>query len=258
MPLPVALQLYTVRDALARDFEGTLAAVAKMGYKFVEFAGLYSRTPTQVRSICDRNGLQVIAAHVGLDAIRGNLPAEIDSALTLGHNHIVCPWVGEELRTKSGYRKIAVTLVEAGQEAAAHNISICYHNHAFEFEPAKDGSGYAGLPGMNILFDETDGRYLKSELDVFWVAYAKDDPIRLLKKLRGRVPLVHIKDMDWTPKRNFKEVGTGILDIRTIAEAAPLFGVKAYIIEQDSNWIGGRPLESARISLEKFRRIIGA
>ena len=257
MSLPIALQLYTVRDELAKDFEGTLAAVAKMGYGYVEFAGLYNRTPSQVRSICDRNGLKVISAHVGLDAIRNNLRAELDSALTLGHNYIVCPWVGEDLRTKSGYKKIAATLTEAGQTAAAQNVSICYHNHAFEFEPAKDGSGYAGLPGMDILFDETDARYLKSELDVFWVVYAKDDPIRMLKKLRGRVPLVHIKDMDRTPKRNFAEVGTGIIDIRTIAEAAPLFGVKAFILEQDSNWIGGRPLESARISLEKFRRIVG-
>src|SRR5687768_14273343 len=106
MAIPIALQLYTVRDVMSQDFEGTLAEVARMGYTHVELAGFYERTPAQVRALCDRLGLTITSAHYVIDQLRDNLGEALAAAKALGFKHLICPWLGPDYRGAEGYAKV--------------------------------------------------------------------------------------------------------------------------------------------------------
>ena len=249
MSLPVSLQLYTVRDPLSKDFEGTLAQIAKIGFKYVEFAGFYDRTPAQVKAICDKLGLKASSAHIPIESIRDNFDGAISAAKTLGIDYIIVPWVGDEFRGVDGYKKLAALLNELAVKAAAQGITLCYHNHSFEFEKQANGQ-----TGWDILFG-TPSKF-SAELDVYWVVHGHHDPIKTIHSLAGRVPLLHIKDLSANADRIMTEVGTGIIDMKPIVAAAPGAGVKFLILEQDTAWKGS-PLESVQISYSNFIKIAG-
>lgn len=237
MPLPIGLQLYTVRDELARDTDAALAQVASIGYKHVELAGLHGKTPAEFRELLDKHGLAAVSSHEPIDDVQ----AAIDRAKILGHQFVVCPYLDESQR--QSYTPLAARLLDAAAKLKEHGLTVCYHNHDFEWLPA-DG----GKRGIDILFDGTD---LNSELDVYWVAKAGDKPVDWINKLAGRLPLLHMKDMADSPDQGFAEVGTGIIDFNAILEAAKSAGVKHLIVEQDSNWKVS-PMESARVGLENL------
>src|SRR5690349_16632036 len=130
---PIGLQLYTVRTPLERDFEGTLAGVAAIGYREVEFAGYHGRSPEAVRAALGRAGLAAPSAHVPIDAVRDDLPRVLDGARRMGHRHVVVAWLPEPQRTLDGYRAAADLFNRAGEQASAAGIGLAYHNHAFEF-----------------------------------------------------------------------------------------------------------------------------
>ena len=252
MAIPIGLQLYTVRDLLGKDFEGTLAQIAKIGYKNVEFAGLYERKASDVRKLLDKLGLKACSAHINIDGKPETLQRHIDDARVLGYDVIISglpSWNME--KTAAEYRKAVKTLCQAAKDAKAQGISYAYHNHSFEFQRFADADNKSA---MEIIFDESNPP-LAAELDVYWVQHGNDDPIKWIKKLAGRVPCLHIKDMEKGAGRGFAEVGTGIVDMKAVVAAAPAAGVRYLIIEQDSNWVKGDPLESVRISLENFRKI---
>jgi sugar phosphate isomerase/epimerase len=246
----IALQLYTVRDPLAQDFEGTLAQVAKAGYKNVELAGLYNRTPQQVREILDKLKLKAVAAHLGLDLLSDKLDQTIAEAKVLGYTNLVLPWLGEEFRTPEGYAKAAKVLEAAGRKAADAGMTVCYHNHNFEFAKLADGSR-----GWDILYGKSDPKFVQSEMDLFWVTFAGEDPLKLMQQFTGRLPILHIKDMAAGPEKKMAEVGTGVIDYKAIVKAAPACGVKTYVIEQDNNWAGA-PVASAKLSLSNLKKAI--
>jgi sugar phosphate isomerase/epimerase len=245
----IALQLYTVRDPLAQDFEGTLALLAKGGYKNVELAGLYGRTPQQVRDILDKLKLKAVAAHVGLDVLRDQIDQAIADAKVLGYKSLVMPWLAETFRSPEGFAQVAKTLEAAGRKAADAGMIVCYHNHDFEFAKLADGSR-----GWDILYAKSDPKFLKAEADLYWAAYAGEDPLKLMQQLGARLPLLHVKDMAAGPERKMAEVGTGVIDYKTIAKAAPGCGVKAFVIEQDRDW-NGSPVASATLSLANFKKL---
>lgn len=254
--LPIGLQLYTVRDALAKDYEGTLRQVADMGYRHVEMAGLGGKTAEQVRDLCRQIKLQPVGAHAGLEELKHQAAGLIQQAKALGYTYITCSWLAESFRTPEGYREAAKQLNAAGKVLADAGLQLCYHNHAFEFEKLADGSnGYA------ILTQATDKKLVQFELDVMWARWGGEDPVRWMKKLKGRVPLLHIKDTPGNGPgqavggKKFTEVGTGIVDINAVVKAAAGAGSKYLIVEQDADWVGGSPLNSARISLENLTRI---
>ncbi len=254
LPLPIALQLYTIRDVMSRDFEGTLEAVAGIGYRQVEFAGLYDRAPKAVKALCDKLGLQPISFHVGLDAVRpGKIEEAISLAKTLDARYIVIPAAPGDLRNPDGYRQIAQVLTEAQNTAGAAGLRVCYHNHAFEYDKSPDGSN-----GMDILFGNADTQTnYASELDVYWVTKGGSDPVATINKYAGRVPLLHIKDMANTPDKGFAEVGTGIIDFKRILTAAHAAGVKHLIVEQDNGWVSADPMKSVKISYENLKTLVG-
>jgi len=248
MSLPVALQLYTVRDALKGDLEATLQAVSSIGYENVEVAGFYNRTASEFRQLLTKYNLKPIAMHGSLVDVTEKFDQTIQNAKDLGVNYVVCAYL--TVPERGDYPKVAKLLAEAAQKAAAQGISLAYHNHSFEFD--KDAQGRRGL---DVIFDPSYGTKLQSELDIYWVQHGHDKPIDWLKKLANRVPLMHVKDMANTPERGFAEVGTGTVDIKAAVAAAPQVGVKYLIVEQDSGWKGS-PLESAKISFDNLKAIL--
>lgn len=250
--LPIGLQLYTVRDALAKDYEGTLRQVAQMGYRYAEMAGLGGRTPEQVRDLCREINLQPMGAHAGLDELKNQAASLIQQAKVLGYKYVTCSYLAENFRTPEGYREAAQQLTAAGKVLADAGLQLCYHNHAFEFEKLADGSN-----GYGILTQNADKKLVQFELDVMWARWGGEDPVRWMKKLKNRVPLLHIKDTPGQAAggKKFTEVGTGIVDINAVVKAAGAVGSKFLIVEQDSDWAGGSAMQSARISLENLSKI---
>jgi len=227
MPRRIGAQLYTVRDALADDFAGTLEAIREIGYEEVEFAGYHGRDPAEIRALLDDLGLSAPAAHVGLDALRDDLHARIEDAHTLGHRFLVVPWIDAGERTSlDGYRRVAADLNEIGERAAEAGVRLAYHNHAFEFETfGGDRSGY------DVLLAETDPSLVAMEMDLYWTVHAGRDPAAYFERHPGRFPLFHLKDR--TPDGAMADVGAGVLDFERVFALAARAGLRHAFVEHD-------------------------
>jgi sugar phosphate isomerase/epimerase len=244
----IGLQLYSVRDLMKQDMPGTLAKVAAIGFKEVEFAGLFDRSPKDVRAMLDRHGLTAPAAHVAWNVVEKNLAATIESARILGHQFIIIPYLTDEDRKQPDiYKRLAGLLNRAGAETLKAGIQMAYHQHGFEFVPSPD---LAGQMPYDYLLVNTDPKLVKMELDLCWIAAAEQDPIAYFTKYPGRFPLVHVKDWlkDGKPATayagalgpntkftgNMANVGQGSIDWKAIFAQAGKGGVKHFIVEHDN------------------------
>ena len=240
--LQVALQLYTVLDETKRDFAGTLQRVAQIGYAGIEFAGYGNLTSPEMSALLAETGLKAASTHLGLAALEGpQLSTSLRYCQDIGCSFIVLPSLPKEWRTQEGISVLAPRLDAIGRQCQEHGITFAYHNHDFEFTKVDD------LYLLDYLLQATDPSLVKSELDVYWVAYAGVDPVSYLQALADRVALVHLKDM--AADRSMTEVGKGILNMQQIcafAQARGLWG----IVEHDYPQIPS--LESAQISFEYF------
>lgn len=245
--VPVALQLYTVRDELAKDFAGTVRKVAQMGYAGVELAGTGGLSAEALRDLLAETKLKPVGSHVGLNVFQQDLEGVIAFYKTVGAPFVGVPALPGELRNPAGFRQVAATLNKIGAALQQAGLTLYYHNHAFEFDVVD------GVRGMDILLNETDPNLVKFECDVYWVQYAGENPAALIQAHAGRFPLIHLKDMAVNgDKRTFAEVGEGILDFPSIFAASESQGVAWYIVEQDTC---ARPsLESAQLSLENLKK----
>jgi sugar phosphate isomerase/epimerase len=246
--IPVALQLYTVRDATAEDFVGAVKQVAQMGYEGVEIAGnMGGMSPAELRDFLGDLDLGVAGSHIGIDALEGNLTQVIDDNLTLGNPWIVCPWMPEDRRKDAdGWRSVAALMSRIGAKVKAAGLQLCYHNHSFEFQRFDSETGF------DIFYAAADPDLVKAEIDTYWVQHGGGDPAATIERFAGRAPLVHLKDMTPGDSPTFTEVGNGILDFAAIFAASEKAGVEWYIVEQDTC---ARPsIESARISFENLRK----
>jgi sugar phosphate isomerase/epimerase len=250
----VGVQLYTVRDLMKDDFEGTIAKVAKVGYKEVEFAGYFGRTGQQVRAVCEKNGLAAVSTHVQYDELDDKFPAVVETSKTIGLKYIVCPFIQEELRKSPDiWKRAAEKFNRCGEATKKAGMQFAYHNHWFEFLPV-DGK----LP-YDELLKECDGNLVKMEMDLCWITAAGADPLKYFSAYPGRFPLVHVKDLKTLPKitaggaQNYgdtvdlTEVGSGLIDWKRIFARADEAGIKHYIVEHDHP---KQPLESIAKSYE--------
>lgn len=245
--LPIALQLYTVRNHTKNDMSGTLRQVAAMGYAGVELAGYGNLNREQLKEVIDETSLHVVAAHADLPRLQNELEDIAAEAEVFGHRYVVLGWVPVELRGSiANWKKIAETLNVVGENLRQRNLQLCYHNHDFEFEEKFDGE-YA----LDILYANCNPELVQAELDVYWIKKGGADPTSFIKKYPRRVPLLHIKDMD--TDGNFAEIGAGTLNWPEIFSTAEANGVQHYIVEQDI--CPGDPLDSARLSLENLRKM---
>jgi sugar phosphate isomerase/epimerase len=244
----VGLQLYTVRDAMKKDFAGTIARVASVGYKEVEFAGYFDHSPADIRGILDKNGLAAPSCHFGYDVIEKHLPETIDGAHTVGHTYIVCPWIDEKLRkSPDGWKRVVDLFNQAGATCKKAGIQFGYHNHTFEFEP--DANLGRKLP-YDFLLDNTDKELVKMEMDLCWISVTGQDPVAYFNRYPGRFPLVHVKDVKQMPKvapgktqefveTTFEktvmtEAGSGVIDWKRIFANSDEAGIKHYFVEHDA------------------------
>ena len=244
--LPVALQLYTVRDDAGKDFAGTIKKVAEIGYTGVELAGHGGLSVQALKTLLDDNGLRVAGSHIGIDALEKEISKVIDENLSLGNHNIVIPYLSDARRADSaGYKKVAEALNGFGETLQSHGMTLAYHNHAFEFDKLDNGQ-----IGMEILLDETDPALVKAEVDTYWVLVGGQDPVAFVKKYSGRVILMHIKDRN-TEDGSFAEVGTGDLPLDALVEVAPSVGAQWLIVEQDV--CKRPPLEAVTISFNNMK-----
>jgi sugar phosphate isomerase/epimerase len=244
--IQVALQLYTVRDDMAKDFAGTLKKVAEIGYPAVELAGTGGLSAKELRALLDGLGLKVVGTHVGLDGLTKDLQATMEYNLTIGNPFLVCPGIPEERRSNAdAWRETGAIFNRAAGEARKSGLAVAYHNHDIEFKQ------FDGKYGLDIFLEATDASLVGVELDVFWAQYGKVNPVQYMSKHPGRFPLLHLKDMG-TDGKSMTEVGEGIVDFMGIFAQAERAGVRAYIVEQDT--CARPPLESVRISLENLKR----
>lgn len=221
----IGLQLYTLRNEMAQDFEGTLEKVAELGFKEMQFAGYHGRSPAEVRRILDRLGMTSPAAHVGLGLMRDEIDRQIDIAGEIGQQYIVIPSLPSDERSLSDYERHAEALNEYGLRCKDHAMTIGYHNHSFEFEPQGGKIGYDYL----LYFTEPD--LVKFELDLYWAANANVNPIEIFNKNPGRFPMVHVKDQNTAGQ--MVDVGRGIIDFAEIFTHSEKAGIKHYFIEHD-------------------------
>ncbi len=239
--IPVALQLYSVRDNTAKDFVGTLKQVASIGYRAVELAGMGNLSARELKSALDDLGLTVAGSHIALDRFERELTRVFEENHTLGNKYLVVPWLAETRRkTAEDWLNFARWMNDLGAKCQTEGFQLCYHNHNFEFQM------FDGRTGFDLVFGNTDPKRVQSEIDVYWVQYAGYDPEALIRQYSGRVPLVHLKDMTKGTPPTFAEIGEGIMDFKPIFKASEASGVKWYIVEQDK--CERPPLESVQMS----------
>jgi sugar phosphate isomerase/epimerase len=249
----VGLQLYTVRALMKEDFDGTVAGVAKLGYKEVEFAGYYGKTPKEVRALLDANGLTSPSAHHPMEApsaaagktptLETNVQEIIDGAHVIGQKFLVCPYLDAKSRTADGYKRLAESCNRVGEATQKAGIQFAYHNHSFEFQKV---DGLDPLP-FDYLLSQTDPKNVKIEMDLCWIAVGGQDPIAYFNKYPGRFPLVHVKD--WSKEGSdpggnegavghsvtghLANVGSGSIDWKNIFAHSGKAGIQHYFVEND-------------------------
>ncbi len=245
--IPIALQLYTVRDATEKDLSGTFAELSAIGYRNVELAGHYGLSSSELKAKLEAADLKPISAHVGLSELEGaNVGKTIESYLDLGVSTVVVPHLGDNDRLGgAGYPAVAERLNAAGELLSKYGVTIGYHNHDFEFRET-----FEGKSGIETLIEKTDPALVTFELDTYWALFADNDPVAFINKHATRLSLLHIKDLDPTD-RSFAPVGTGSLPLDGIVDAAVNAGVRYLIVEQDTCKLSS--VESVKISLTNLK-----
>ncbi len=212
---------------MQQDFDGTLAKVAAIGYREVEFAGYFGRAPKDVKNSLDRVGLVSPSAHFDYSYLGDKWPSVLESANVIGQQYLVCPWIDEKIRQEPGsWQRAAETLNRAGDAARKAGIQFAYHNHAFEFEPVEGKLPY------EILLNETDPHLVKMEMDIFWLVKGGADPVRYFSRYPGRFPLVHLKGRDQHGAMTEVAADNSIAWPAVLAHSDQA-GIEHYFVEQD-------------------------
>jgi sugar phosphate isomerase/epimerase len=265
----LGVQLYTVRDAIAKDFDGSLAKVAAVGYKEVELAGFsfdngevryFGKTPQELRAALDHHGLVAPSTHVNYKCLSSeNFPRVLEASKVLGHQYIVNPWIDEEVRKQpDGWKRVTETFNRVGEDSKKAGFQFGYHNHWFEFLPVD------GMLPYDLLLKQCDPKLVKMEMDLCWITAAGADPVKYFNLYPGRFPLVHVKDLKKIPPistggaQNFgdtvdlTEVGSGIIDWKRIFSHSEKAGIKLYIVEHDHPTA---PFDSIKTSYEYLTKL---
>ena len=244
---PVGVQLYSVRKSMQSDFEGTLQKVAAIGYKQVEFAGLFGHSSSEVRSMLDRLGLTAPSMHVPFESLDTGWDAVIDDAHRLGCRYLIVPSIPGALHASlDDYRRAADKFTRGAEAAAKANLRFAYHNHDIDFAPIE-----RRLP-FDVLLEATDPKLVGFELDLYWIVRSGQDPLRYFNRWPGRCSLVHVKDTKGAPEHRMTEVGSGIIDWPPLLARARSAGVEHFIVEQDD---AAEPLASIAASFSYLKSL---
>lgn len=268
---PIALQLYSIRDDMQKDFEGSLKKVKAMGYDGVEFAGLFDVQPAKIKAMLSEIGLVPISAHVPhTDAVAD--PAGVLGAYAeIGCKYIAIPYLTEEYRMGAAQGEKTVADIRAlGETARSLGMTLLYHNHDFEFEKMD------GEYKLDLLYKAIPAELLQAEIDTCWVNVAGENPCDYLRKYAGRAPVVHLKDFhleggsakgaykligiadDGTKSEGnfeFRTLGKGMQDVPAILKAAKDAKAQWIVVEQDEPSIGHTRMQCAELSMQYLKSL---
>ena len=253
LKFPIGLQLYSVRELLPKDFDGTLAKVRADGYTEVEAAGYYDKPAPEFRKAMDKAGLRCVSTHHPLGVLRPRLDELIEYGHTLGLEYIICsssvrrdPAAKGPL-TLDDWHYVAGEFNRIGEKVKAAGMTFGYHNHTPEF----------GTEGGVMFYDEllklTDPKLVVFEMDCGWVAASGHNPVDYLSKTPERFPLLHVKDMAHEASGQFHStvMGRGVVDYKPILRAAT--GLKHYFIEQEEFDLDA--IEALKLDAEYMRKL---
>ncbi len=273
----VGLQLYSVRDDMAADFEGTLKKVAEMGYEYVEFAGFYGKSAKEIKEILDKYGLKCISVHQGPQPFQAEGEGIVDFMAELGIKYCAIPWY-ERAKLEYGtpvWDETIALFKKYGEALNKRGIEMIYHNHDFEFDKI-DGETI-----LDRLYKELDEKTLNPQIDTCWVHYAGYNPSEYITKYASRLKVLHLKDftckalgggpayalIDGDGKETekptkednefkFQPLGMGRQDFAAILEAASESEVHTVIVEQDQS-LDRPPMEAVAISRKYLKETFG-
>jgi len=246
----IAAQLYTLRASLKtpEDIAQTLPKVREVGYEAVQLSGLGPIGKKELKKLLDENGLTCCATHEPYERLVKEPEAVAEEHAILECRYTACPALSKEMRNEAGFHEAAKTLSDAGKKLAEAGVTLTYHNHSFEF------ARFDGRLGLEIIYDESDPQFLQGEIDTYWVQHGGGSPAAWCRRLKHRLPLVHLKDMGIIDgKQTYVEIGEGNLDWPDILAACRESGTGWYIVELDT--CPREPLESLRISIENLRKM---
>ena len=223
----IGLQLYSVRDLMKADMPGTIARVAAVGYKEVEFAGYFGRTPREVHELLEKNHLSSPSTHLPWESFQ-TWPKVLSDSKVIGHKWVTLPWIPEEKRrTVADWKAIAAQFNQVGAQARSAGLRFAYHNHDFELKAID------GVRPLDILLGETDPKFVDFEMDIYWVVFGGGDPLDYINRFPHRFALAHVKDSSGPPDNKMVDVGQGKIDFRSIFAQSEKAGFKHYFVEHD-------------------------
>ncbi|MBS1951184.1 MAG: Sugar or sugar phosphate isomerase/epimerase/dehydrotase [Cytophagales bacterium] len=240
----IGLQLYSLRDIIFKDPEGTLKKIAEYGYQELETFGynngkLFGKTISEFSKLVSDFGMKATSGHysTGQGKMGGNIQGSLKNgwekactdAKTLGQEYMVIAYLEEdERKTLDDYRRTCELINKQAEVCKAHGLRMGYHNHAFEFEPIGNEIPY------HIMLKELDPKLVSMEMDIYWVVYANHDPLKMIADHPGRFEQWHVKDMRQDDRKLNADVGTGIIDFKSIFAKASESGLKHFYIEQET------------------------
>ena len=233
------VQLYTVRDAVSKNLEGTLERLAGLGYKNIELYGyngtFFGKTASEFKTILGNTGIKVLSSHhttgIAMKG-KGTLSEGWDKAVedihAIGAEYMVCAFLFPNERTPEIYKSLPAMFEKAATATKTAGIQFAYHNHDFEFEKLDDTLVY------DFLLKNTSPDLVKMEMDLYWISKAGYDPVQYFEKYPGRFHMWHVKDMEAETKA-ITEVGNGTIDFDRIFAARKKAGLKHWFVEQDTS-----------------------
>jgi sugar phosphate isomerase/epimerase len=262
----IGLQLYTLRDVIFKDVQGTLKQVAELGYQELEAFSyndgkVFGLPVGDVAKMINDLGMKMTSGHYGTGLVtQPNKPATVgtlvnqwekavNDAKVLGQENMVVAYLQkDERKTLDDYKKVCELINKNAEVCSKYGMSLGYHNHDFEFE-AIDGQ----IP-YDLMLKELNAKSVSMELDLFWATYANHDPIQLIEAHPGRFTQWHVKDMRKDERKLNADVGTGTIDFKAIFAKASVSGLKHFYVEHDT--FSGTSIESVKADIQNIKAII--
>lgn len=249
----IAAQLFTVREYTqnAISFENSIARISAMGYKAVQVSAIGELPAEKVKEICDRYAVAICATHIPFGRLTGDFDAVAAEHKIWGCKAVGVGMMPQEFpRTVKGFASFAAELNTLGRRFAGEGLQLIYHNHKFEFEK------FDGVTGLELLLENTDPKNVCFEIDTYWVQAGGANPVDWIYKVKGRMPVVHFKDMSIkNDAQTMAEIGEGNIDFTSVIKACDETGVKWAAVEQDI--CPGDPFDSLKLSFDNLSRMLG-
>jgi sugar phosphate isomerase/epimerase len=262
--LGIALQLYTIRDAMATDVPGSLKKVSDIGYKYLELAGyadgkFYGYEPADFKKLVNDMGMEILSSHTQVEAqgiTLENARKMAEDHAKLEVKYCIQPWIVPEARTSiANYQKMAADWNQVGKIMKENGLLFGYHNHNFEFDTIE-----GKIPYFDVFMTDLDKELVTMELDLFWTTKAGQDPVAIINKYPGRFQLFHMKDMFTNEApffttdgvKDFAPIGVGVLDFKRILATKNVAGLKYVVVEQDLSR-EGLPFEDIKTSITNLK-----